>query len=286
MGLKARFKEMPGTRLPTVPARNACGALRAVILMVLTAVLVYGQPCRAGQMAEKQPAQPLSPEERLRPVLGIPYRDDGVQDLQGNYTLFARPEARFASSGLNCSGFVLAAARILLDSRLSPAEAGRDRLGDSGEDAVRGKDWDFGWDVILNISEGHPRRMLLPRDGTGAETMDPAESTGAGPLGYPLTAPETWAELQDRVLPGHLYLLSFNKPAIQKPYDLLHYHVGILLRGSSGELLLCQTTSQSGVSSCRNMADPGVARTFRKHFADRRGLPKRMVVLEAPLPAR
>ena len=260
--------------------------------MVLAAALVYGQPCGAVQAAGQPSISSTgSPEARLLPLLGIPYRDDGAQDLKGTYTLFARPGARFASPGLNCSGFVLAAARILLDSRLSPVEAGKDRLGDSGENAARGKDWDFGWDVIMNISEGHPRRMLLPRAGsggkeTGADVMDPVESTGAGPLGYPLTAPETWAELRDRVLPDHLYLLSFNKPAGKNPYDLLHYHVGILLRGSSGELLLCQTTSQSGVSSCRNMADPGVVRTFRKQFADRRGLSKRMVVLEVPLPAR
>ncbi len=242
--------------------------------LVLVVMLGTGV-CRAADV--------LTPEARLAPLLGIPYRQDGALDEHGVYTLFARPEKRFTSPGLNCSGFVLAAARRLLGKPYPLAEAGRDRLGDSGEQAPLGRDWDFGWDLIMNLSEGFERRLLLPASG-GRESLDPALASGNGPRGFPLTAAATWTELERRVRPGFVYLLSFNKTTGKKAAPLLHYHVGLLLRSATGELLLFQTTSQSGKSSCRNLSDPAERQRFRKAFADRGGREKKLLVLEVRLP--
>ena len=223
-----------------------------------------------------------TPEEILRPLLGIAYRPDGAQDEKGRYTLFANQSKHFTSPGLNCSGFAVAAARLLLHKPYPLDDIARDRLGNSGPKAAAGQDWDFGWDAILNLSEGFERRFLLP----ASEGMDadPAQCTGAYPLGFPLTAKETWADLEERLRPGYVYLLSFSSTTGKKAAPLQHYHVGLLLRSASGDLLLFQTTTQSGKSSCRNLSDPQELTRFRKAFADRPGREKKLLVLEVLLP--
>ena len=244
-------------------------SIRVLIVLTICSLL---PPCHVSA---------ATPEETLRPLLGIAYRPDGAQDAKGRYTLFANQAKQFTSPGLNCSGFVVAAARLLLHKLYPLGEVARDRLGDSGPKAA-GQDWDFGWDAILNISEGFERRFLLPA--SEGRNADPAQCTGAHPLGFPLTAKETWAELEERLRPGYVYLLSFSRTTGKKAAPLQHYHVGLLLRSASGDLLLFQTTTQSGKSSCRNLSDPQELARFRKAFADRPGREKKLLVLEVPLP--
>ncbi|MEJ2716140.1 MAG: hypothetical protein P8182_03240, partial [Deltaproteobacteria bacterium] len=86
--------------------------------------------------------------------LGIPYRDDGVLDSRGRFTTFNRPDEIYSTPGMNCSGLVLSVSRFLLNKNFTLTEASRDRQNNSGPGAAFGKDWDFGLDLILNLTDG------------------------------------------------------------------------------------------------------------------------------------
>jgi len=184
-----------------------------------------------------------TPEELLDTFLGVPFREDGAIDEHGNYTLFGRPDKLFKEPGLNCSGFVLAASRLLFQKNIPLVVAVRDRLGDSGGGATLGQDWDFGWDLVLNVSEGLKRTLILP----GGLSANPAAGNGLAPLGFDLHSPETWQELPGRIRPNYIYLVSLNRPTAQRGYILLHYHVGILLRTPDNNLYLYHSIKKQGV---------------------------------------
>jgi hypothetical protein len=182
-------------------------------------------------------------EEILASFLGIAFREDGTMDEHGKYTLFSRPGKYFNEPGLNCSGFILAAARLLFQKNIQLSVAMRDRLGDSGPGAALGQDWDFGWDLILNITDGLKRSLLLP----GGGVVDPAAGSGLSPLGLDLHSPETWQELPSRIRQNHIYFVSFSRPTYRSGYKLLHSHVGILIRTSAIDWHLYHSINKSGV---------------------------------------
>lgn len=216
----------------------------------------------------------------LQPLLGIPYRDDGTIDDAGRYTLFADRTRLFPSPGLNCSGFVLQGARLLLGRPLTLDAVTRDRLGDSGPGAALGQDWDFGWDLIMNIAEGLPCSMLLPDGQTG----DLRTATGKGPRGYDIHAAAFWAELPGRIRPGYLYLASFSKDSGRRPYALLHYHVGLFIRAADGTLWYYHTTHGSGKSFRMNLSTDEGRNRFLRSFSNTGKVRKMLLLLELPLP--
>ena len=139
----------------------------------------------------------------LAPLLGQPFRVDGAQDEEGRWVTFNRPDEISSAPGFNCSGFTVAAARLLLARPFSLAEATRDRRGDSGPASPLGPDWDFGLDLILNLSEGRALRTLpetpfslLPPGRTADipdpefEDSPPLESPGPGRGAADLPDPE------------------------------------------------------------------------------------------------
>ena len=214
--------------------------------------------------------------------LGLPYRVDGALNEKGEYTLFADQSKRFSAPGLNCSGLVLALSRFLLDSNVTLAHALRDRLGDSGPESAHGEDWDFGWDLILNISEGFPRRFLLP----GGTSLEPAGTTGFSPRGYDIHTEETWRELPARLTPGHMYLVSLNVEGRRKGYGLQHYHVGLVYVASTGQAWFYQTTGKGGGVNRRDLKTPKGRESFKRAFANNGKTRKMMLVLEVDLPRR
>ncbi|MCL1908402.1 MAG: hypothetical protein FWG12_03420 [Holophagaceae bacterium] len=211
--------------------------------------------------------------------LGIAFREDGVIDEQGHYTLFGQPDCFYREPGLNCSGFVLAASRLLFNKNIPLAVAVQDRLGDSGAGAVLGRDWDFGWDLLLNISEGHKRILLLP----GGILADPAAGSGLSPLGFDLHLPETWHELSDRIRPNHLYFISINRPTWQPGYTLLHYHVGILIRTSKTAWYLYHSIKKQGVVR-ENLGNEHSRARFLDSNANFGNARKHMFIIEVPFP--
>jgi hypothetical protein len=163
----------------------------------------------------------------------IPYVEDGVLDKRGRWTSFMHPETSLLRPGLNCSGFVVAAARRLLTCDLNLEQITRDRLGDSGEGAPLGKDWDFGWDLLLNLSEGHARRWILPE---GTRPVGPED--GQSLRGFRVQDAEAWARIFPRMKRDRVYLASLRRTQSGR---VRHHHVALLLLDSVGRTWWYQT---------------------------------------------
>ena len=247
------------------------------VLLLLSLSPAPAIPLPAGLKNAPGPGDP--PGDVLRAFTGIPYRADGVIDEEGRYVLFVRQGFRQKTPGLNCSGYVLAAARFLFRRNITLAEAGRDRLGDSGPDSPHGQDWDLGWDLILNLSEGLPRVFLLP----GYKVLPVEEATPFAPRGFDLHAPGTWPELFSRLRPGHVCLLSFNRETARKN-QLRHYHVAVLSVDETKDVWLHQTTGAAGFSYGRNLSRPENLALFLRGFANSGLRRKYILVLEVRLP--
>ena len=233
------------------------------------------------QYLAKKGISAQSPQDSiLAAFLDMPYRNDGAINEFGEFTLFAKPETRFTSAGLNCSGLVLGASRFLLAKNITIAEAKRDRLQDSGPDSQFGEDWDFGWDLIMNISDGFQRRLLLP----GNKSMDPAKSTGLSPRGYDIQSEETWRELPGRLRPGYLYLFSLSMEGRRKGYGLIHYHVGLTHVDKAGQAWFYQTTGKGEKANRRDLKTAKGQASFKRSFANTGKNRKMMLVVEVKLP--
>jgi hypothetical protein len=222
------------------------------------------------------------PDAAAAAFVGIPYRQDGAIDEQGRFTLFARPDLRFAGPGLNCSGLVLGMARFLLGRNITLADAARDRLGDSGPGASAGQDWDFGWDLVLNISQGTPRTLLLP----GFRIADPEAGSGEAPRGFVIRETSSLPELCGRMRRGFFYLVSFSVEGHRRGYGLQHYHVGLILPSATGEAWFYQTSGKRGRSARWDLNSEDGRAAFRRAFADTGDRRKMMLVLEVDLPHR
>jgi hypothetical protein len=224
--------------------------------------------------ATTYPAGPFSPADAF---LGILYRNDGALDEQGRYTLFARPDQFFTEPGLNCSGLVVAISRDLLGRNFTLAEAKRDRLGDSGPGAALGEDWDFGRDLILNLTDGLPRRQVLP----GGNAREPVD--GLTDTGFLVNDPAVWPAVLAQLTPGRVYLGSLNRPVAKEGYLLLHHHVVLLLPGHEGQAWLYQATGRHGVYRLDLATAEGLRRFLEPYTAHPR---QRLLLIEAIPPER
>lgn len=223
-------------------------------------------------MAQAPSKQDLTPQ--LQRLLGIPYVNDAVRDERGRWTTFSHPEIELDTPGLNCSGFVLAAANKLLRSRLSPSQAAKDRQGNSGPKAPLGQDWDFGWDLIMNLSEGFPRRALLPEGYASTEGTD-----GLSLRGFALSNEEAWAKVIPRIVQGRVYLASLSRKVKGSPRRIQHYHTTLLLRDKEGLVWFYQTMPQ-GRSHRLNLSTNEGWQTMRRLFGER----KQILILEVEVP--
>lgn len=241
-------------------------------------VVVNGISAPVSLFPKGQPAS-AAPEDILLAMQGIPYRVDGAVNEFGEFSLFADQEARFDEPGTNCSGFVVTACRFILKHNFTLDEVKRDRLADSGPNAKLGQDWDFGWDLVLNISEGLPRTALLP----GGLTADPAAGIGLVPRGFDIQDPATWKEIPSRLKPKHLYLVSFNVNTLKKGYKLLHYHVGLIYVTADGHAWFYHNTGQAKHSNRRDLSTTAGQESFKKAFASKKAYPKMMFIVEVEL---
>jgi hypothetical protein len=199
--------------------------------------------------APQPPAGDLTPA--ARDLLGIAYVDDAALDAEGRWTFFAHPETTATGPGLNCSGFLVAAAQRLLGRKMSLAEATHDRLGDSGDGAALGKDWDFGWDLVMNLSEGLPRRALLPEG-----EQDLAGQTGATARGFALDDERGWKKILARLASDRVYLASLSRQGRR----LEHYHVAFLLKDAAGRSWFYQTLPKGRSHRLELSSTPGLQR--------------------------
>jgi len=220
-----------------------------------------------------------NPIDLANTYLGLPYRDDGALDHQGHFTTFDRPDRLYDTPGLNCSGLVVSISRFLFNKNWTLDEVTGDRLGDSGEDSSLGKDWDFGWDLVLNITEGRPRRIVMP-DGKDV----PIEgSNGLALRGFDLHDQAAWQNVLPQMQPGRIYLASISRPARDRGYQLLHYHVVLMIPDSNGGVWLYHATRRSQVHKMNIRTPQGMAK-FMGQFKNSRGESKKILIVEAVLP--
>jgi hypothetical protein len=211
--------------------------------------------------------------------LGIPYRDDGALDDQGRFTTFGRPDHFFDIPGLNCSGLVLSVCRFIFDKNWTLTEATRDRQGNSGQGAALGKDWDFGFDLILNLSDGVKRRVIMP-DGREVN-LDTAD--GMNLRGFRLDDRNSWTQVINQMMPGYAYFGDISKPAHQPGYKVIHYHVVIAIPDGKGAIWLYHATQRSNVHKIDINSPQGLAK-FMGQFRGTRGDYKDILFVEAKLP--
>ncbi len=213
-------------------------------------------------------------------LLGLPYRPDGVIDENGRNTLFATPTKSFETPGLNCSGFVVSASRGLLHKNITLDQAKTDRLGDSGPSSPLGQDWDYGLDLILNISEGIPRRIIGPE----GRTPLPERPDGLTQRGFPLDDDKAWKSVLPLMRPGHIYLATISKPAKRKGYVLMHYHVALIVPDREGRIFWYHSTPKTGVHRL-DLRSPEGMRAFQREFRGKVPGQKKVFLLEADAPA-
>lgn len=249
--------------------------MRRIFSVSLACALLF----TAGQAASPLDDTPTRvsekrPEVVLKQFLGMPYRKDGTLNDRQLYTTFNDPETVFATPGLNCSGLVLAASRKILDKAIPIKDAVRDRLNDSGPESPLGHDWDFGFDLILNIAEGTPHTLLLP----GGSRM-PDILTGRNVPGFDPHAAHFSDYLLPRMKEGSFYLVSFSKHKTPESPALLHYHTGIMVR--EGDAVWSYSTTHTSKKTIRlNVASPEGLATFRHSFRNARNSYKRLTIIE------
>ena len=162
--------------------------------------------------------------------LNIPYRDDGAINLKGEWVRFASPQVDIASPGLNCSGFIVDFARSVFQRKISLLEASHDRLSDSGVGARLGQDWDFGRDLILNITQGREPLVVMPRGVKVKNWFDGLPLRGFN-LHDEALVKDVLGQLESKMM----YFVSISKPwRKKKGYRLIHYHVGVILVSDEG----------------------------------------------------
>ena len=208
--------------------------------------------------------------------LGIPYREDGALDDKGHFTTFAHPEEILDSPGLNCSGLVVSVCRYLFNKNWTIAQVMRDPQGNSGPNSPLGKDWDFGWDLILNLTEGRARRLLAPdKAATAPENIDALNFRG-----FDLNDMAAWQAVLAQMQPGRVYLGSISKPTKKPGYKILHYHVVLILPDSKHGIWLYHATHRSNVHRMDINTPQGLNRFFSQ-FGGQRGETKKILLLEA-----
>ncbi|MDR1083576.1 MAG: hypothetical protein LBP22_01660 [Deltaproteobacteria bacterium] len=211
----------------------------------------------------------------LASFLGLPFRFDGVVSDEGAWTTWQNPGKALATPGLNCSGFVAAAGRFLLNRNLRLDDLRRDRESNSGAGSDQGFDWDFGLDVVLNLAEGHFLRYL-PQPAVPTLTYNEAGQ----PLGWGLDIHSHRLEEVLRLFqPGRIYLFAISKPDRRFAGGLSYYHVGIVMPEATGEIWLYHATKNAGVHRL-NLASPKSLATFRRYFPKVRSGERRIQFLE------
>ncbi len=233
----------------------------------------------AGLIAGAGNARAADPADKLAPLLGTSYRDDGVDDPSGRHTRFADQAATFPTPGFNCSGFVTTASRALLLRPLPLDAVARDRKGDSGPGSPGGQDWDFGYDLVLNITEGLSRRILAA-DGGALLPADPAGIDARRFRGFPLHDAARWKAVLSRLHPGELVLAALSK---EKGGRLYYYHVGLMLSDEGGRAFFYHATPGRGAHRLELSSPSGMA-AFEQEFAEKRFGEKWIFLVAVPLP--
>lgn len=218
------------------------------------------------------------PYEFAEAHLGIPYRNDGALDSHGHFTTFSDPKRRFNRPGLNCSGLVVSASRYIFGKNFTIEEVTRDRNNNSGPNSPLGEDWDFGWDLILNLTDSVKRSVLAP-DGQryDVESIDPLKYRG-----FDLHDHGAWKSIFSHMQADKVYFGTISRKTNRPGYKVLHYHVVLMLPDREGNLRLYHSTKLSRTHKMNLTSRKGLGRLMAQ-FGRGRGGPKSIMVVEASL---
>ncbi|MDR2405789.1 MAG: hypothetical protein LBE27_05405 [Deltaproteobacteria bacterium] len=227
--------------------------------------------------------KPLSREREdlLQPFLGLPYRVDGTVSDEGYWTLWAQTERHFKTPGLNCSGFLISAARLLLRENFPLSMAKNDFFRDSGPSSPWGEDWDFGLDVALNLA-GWNSPMLPAVTGPTLITNEYGRKTG---LGVNIHSPD-FQPLIESLKPNSIYFFAISKPDRRFASGLSYYHNGlVLVKENSANMY--HATRRAGVHRL-DLKNPKSLASFRANFPQVKNKGERRILfVEArPRPCR
>jgi hypothetical protein len=201
----------------------------------------------------------LDNEDILNAYLGMAYRVDGVVSEDGYFTIWRESDKRFKSPGLNCSGFLLSAARFLLHSNFPLSKSKNDYFNDSGPDSPLGEDWDFGLDVALNLA-GWDAPMLPEVLGPTITTNQNGRKSG---LGVNIHGPD-FLPLIESLKDRSIYFFAISKPDRRFPSGVSYYHNGIILTKDSSAFLY-HATRRAGVHRL-DLRNPKSLNTFKANF--------------------
>lgn len=263
-------------------SRITIGAM-AAFAMVLTLMGTIGSSAdelyAPEVLIQRGIAKKTDPRSIAETHVGIPYRADGVLDSRGYFTTFNRPDKLLNAPGLNCSGLVVSVSRYLFDRNFTLREVSRDRQGNSGPNSQFGQDWDFGYDLILNLTDNVPRRVVMP-DGSHVSLEG---SDGTTLRGFDLHDRRAWRQELSQMKPGHVYFGSISRDT--RHGGVLHYHVVIMIPDEQGNVWLYHSTRRSRVHGMNLKTTAGLNRLMAQFGGNgsRRG-PKRILVIEAKLP--
>jgi len=247
-------------------------------LVLIAAAFVLAPPARGADFSEA--SRPNALTGRLERFLGLPFRVDGALDNQGRWVTFQHPDQVAGQAGFNCSGFTVAAARELFGRDIDLGQITRDRRGDSGPGAPLGQDWDFGLDLILNLAEGHPHRLLPEPEDLEAPpyiALSPRRSLG---WGVSLHGPE-FEEVLGRLQPGRLGFFVFSRPDGRFPAGVAYYHVGLII--PEGQALWLYHTTAGAKTHRLNLNDPQSLARLRRHFQPIKNGERRVFIVEVQL---
>ena len=209
---------------------------------------------------------------------GLPYREDGALDEHGRWTNWADPDRKFSSAGLNCSGFVTAASRSIWGRTFSLNTAKNDRLNDSGPEAPMGRDWDFGLDLILNLTEGLSRQLIpnpYEYQNVGSDSWNALDLIGINIDSAQF--PDMLANLQH----NKIYYYAISRPDKKFKGGISFYHVGLILTEGTN-IWMYHSTAKAGVYRVNLAGEHGIT-WFRRHYgASSRGS-KHIQLIEVPL---
>ena len=219
-----------------------------------------------------------TPLDKMECFRGLPYRVDGALDEHGRWTFWADPDKETASVGLNCSGFVAAASRSIWGQTFSLEAAKNDRLNDSGPEAPMGEDWDFGLDLILNLTDELPRQLIpnpYEYQDVDSHLWNAVDLRGVNIDS--MAFPDMLAQLRH----GRIYYFAISRPDRKFKGGISFYHVGIILREKSA-IWMYHATAKAGVSRVNLAGERGVAWFRRYYGASPRG-PKHIQLIEVTL---
>lgn len=228
---------------------------------------------------QKKIAEQSTPVDIADTHVGIPYRDDGALDDKGIFTTFDNTNRRFDTPGLNCSGLVVSVSRFLYNKNWSLTDVTRDRQNNSGPGSLLGKDWDFGYDLILNLTDAYNPKVIMPDN----RSHDLKNNDGVSLRGFELDDSKAWRQVISKMKPGKIYFGSISKSTAQRGYKLLHYHVVLMIPDEKGAIWLYHATRRSNVHKMNINSAQGLNR-FLSQFKGPRDDDKHILVIEADLP--